>query len=80
LDHFDGALTAQASADWEVVAKLIGRTLGHLIHNVDPPGQAVSDTVLFGRVLALGDAGVLDIRGPGPGLRDYEVRRTAMTA
>ena len=66
LTHFDGVLIDQAAADWEVAARLIGRTLAHLTDDVDPPGQGVSDIVLFGRVLALGDAGALDVRGPGP--------------
>ncbi|WP_342166571.1 DUF3658 domain-containing protein [Methylobacterium sp. SD21] len=75
LTHFDAALISQATADWEVAAKVIGRTMQHLAVEVDPPGQAVSDIVLFGRIQALGDAGGLEIKGPGPGLRDYEVRK-----
>jgi len=34
----------------------------------------VSDIILFGRLQALGDAAGLEIRGPGPGMRNYEVR------
>ncbi|MCJ2013200.1 DUF3658 domain-containing protein [Methylobacterium sp. J-076] len=74
LTQFDAALTSQARADWEVAARVIGRTLHHLSAALDPPGQGVSDIVLFGRLQSLGDAGDLAIRGPGPGLRDYEVR------
>jgi hypothetical protein len=75
LTHFDAALVAQARPDWEIAAKLIGRALHHLSYELDPPGQGVCDVVLFGRVLALGDAGDLDVRGHGPGMRDHEVRR-----
>lgn len=75
LTHFDAVLIAQATRDWEVAARVIGRTMQHLTDAVDPPGQAVSDIVLFGRLQALGDAGGLEIRGPGPGMRDYEVRK-----
>lgn len=75
LTHFDQALVGQAGADWEVVAGLIGRTIQHLSVDSDPPGQAPGDVVLFGRVLALGVTGDLEVRGEGPGLRDYEVRR-----
>lgn len=75
LTVFDAALTAQAAADWEVAAKLVGRTLTHLSVTAPPPGQGVSDIVLFGRVLALGEYGALHVRGPGPGMRDVEVRR-----
>ncbi|WP_267358605.1 MULTISPECIES: DUF3658 domain-containing protein [unclassified Methylobacterium] len=74
LTHFDGVLIDQATTGWQVVARLIGRTLAHLTDDVDPPGQGVSDIVLFGRIRALGDDGALDVRGPGPGLRDYEVQ------
>lgn len=77
LTYFDAALVVQATADWEVAAKLIGRTLHHLSFEVEPSGQGVSDIVLFARVHALGDAGSLEIRGLGPGLRDYEVRLPA---
>ena len=74
LTHFDAALVAQGQPEWEVTARLIGRALHHLCCAVDPPGQGVGDVVLFGRVLALGDTGDLDVRGAGPGMRDYEVR------
>lgn len=75
LTHFDAALIAQAAPDWEVVARLIGRTMHHLSFDRDPPGQSPSDLVLFGRVRALGEAGTLALTGAGPGMRDYEVRR-----
>jgi hypothetical protein len=75
LSHFDDALVAQAFPDWEVAARFVGRVIHRLSFEVDTPGQGVGDVVLFGRMLALGDAGDLDVRGPGPGMRDYEVRR-----
>lgn len=75
LTHYDAVLIAQAATDWEVAARVIGRTLHHLAVEVDPPGQGVSDIVLFGRIQALGDAGNLEIKGPGPGMRDYEIRK-----
>ena len=74
LAHFDAALASQATTDWEVAAKLIGRTMHHLSVEVDPPGQSVSDIVLFGRLQALGDRGGLEVKGEGPSMRDYEVR------
>ena len=76
LTYFDAVLTDQATKDWEVAAKLIGRTLTSLSYDMEPPGQSPSDVVLFGRMLALGETGMLDIMGPGPGMRDYQVRRT----
>ena len=30
----------------------------------------------LGRMLALGETGALKIKGPGPGMRDYQVRRS----
>ncbi len=75
ITYFDAVLLGLAEDEWEVVARLIGRSLHHLTFDVDPPGQGVSDIVLFGRVLALGDAGDLEIRGAGPGMRNLEVRR-----
>ncbi len=74
LTYFDKHLIAQAASEWEVVARLIGRTMHHLSYDLDPPGQSPSDVVLFGRVLALGDEGLLDIIGSGLGMRDYKVR------
>lgn len=75
LTHYDAVLISQATPDWEVAAKVIGRTMQHLTDEVDPPGQMVSDIVLFGRLQSLGDAGGLEIKGSGPGMRDYEVRK-----
>ena len=74
LTHFEAALLAQGRSEWEVAARLIGREIQHLSFAVDPPGQGVGDVVLFGRMLALGDTGDLDVRVPGPGMRDFEVR------
>ena len=74
LTYFDASLTSQATSEWEVVARLIGRTMHHLSYDMDPQGQSPSEVVLFGRVLALGDASDLEIKGSGPGMRDYDVR------
>ena len=79
LTHFDAALVARSLPEWEVAARLIGRVSHHLSSEVDPPGQGVGDIVLFGRMLALGDMGHLDVRGRAPGMRDYDVRRPAST-
>ena len=77
LTSFDACLIDQSAPEWEVVAKLIGRAMEYLSFGMEPPGQSPGDTVLFGRVLALADAGALDIAGAGPGMRDYEVRAPA---
>lgn len=75
LTQFDAILTGQAGQDWGLLVALIGRALGDLDHADDPPGQGCSYEFLFARVLALGEAGALDVRGTGPGMRDYAVRR-----
>ena len=74
LTHFDPVLTERATPDWEVVAKLIGRTLNHLNGEVGPPGECTSAEFLFARVLALGKRSTLEVRGAGPGMRAFEVR------
>lgn len=74
LTHFDAVLTAQVAVESERLIKLVGRVLDHLSFEVDPPGQGCSDELLFARILVLGEAGVLDVTGPGPGMRDFEVR------
>ncbi|WP_083683758.1 DUF3658 domain-containing protein [Methylobacterium phyllosphaerae] len=75
LTHFDALLISQATPDWEVSMRVIGRTMRHLTDEVDPPGQVVRDIILFSRLQAFGDAGGLEISGPGPGMRDYEFRK-----
>lgn len=76
LAHYDGLLVSQASQDWEVAAQLIGRAIGRISSDTALDGQDTSDVVLFGRTLALDENGLLEIRGPGPGMRDYQVRRS----
>ncbi|MCJ2062977.1 DUF1835 domain-containing protein [Methylobacterium sp. J-088] len=78
LEHFDPVLTKHATPDWELVVKLIGRALHHLNTEVDPPGQGTGAEFLFARVLALGVAGILEVKGSGPGMREFEVRRPAI--
>ncbi len=77
LTHFDGILTGQASSEWEILVNLVARTLCHLDTELDPPCHGCSDELLFARILALAAAGSLEVTGPGPGMRDYEVRRPA---
>lgn len=74
LTNFDDVLTSQATRERELLIKLIGRALHHLSYAIDPPGQGAGDELLFARVLALGEAGALEVTGSGPGMRDYLVR------
>ncbi|WP_131196867.1 DUF3658 domain-containing protein [Lichenihabitans psoromatis] len=75
LTHYDALLVEQAGQDWEIAARLIGRTIGKLSFGDAATGQDTCDVVLFGRMLALGHTGSLEVAGHGPGLRDYQVRR-----
>lgn len=74
LTHFDAFITDQAAPEWEKAGYLIGRTMVHLAQEIEPPVHCPSDIVLFGRILALGEIGSLEITGPGPGIGDYQVR------
>ena len=75
LTYFDAFLIDQANQDWEISARLIGRALTSMSFDMAPHGQSASDVVLFGRMLALGENGLLEIAGSGPGMRDYKVRK-----
>lgn len=73
LTHYDARLVGQASQDWENAARLIGRMMT-LCWDA-PSGDGTDDAALFARMLALGEMGLLEIAGPGPDMRDYQVRR-----
>lgn len=77
LTHFDAVLIGLAGRDEELLVKLVARALNHLDAGLDQPGQGCSYELLFARILVLGEAGVLDVSGPGPGMRDYAVRLAA---
>jgi hypothetical protein len=77
LTHYDAVLVEQASQDWEIGARLIGRVITKLGFENAPHGQATSDDVIFGRMITLGERGALDVLGSGPDIRDYQVRRAA---
>lgn len=80
LTHFDAIITNQAKPEWEKAGHLIGRTMVHLAQEIEPPVHCPDDVVLFGRILALGDIGAIDVAGPGPGIGDYRVRATREAA
>jgi hypothetical protein len=73
LTHYDALLLELAQPAWEIAARLIGRVMTVFFDT--PRGDGTGDAILFGRMLALSKAGALDIAGPGPELRDYQVRR-----
>ena len=73
IDRFDDAILSCASDDWQKGARLVGTTIEKLIDH--PPHQCPSDLVLWGRVRALGAAGVLEITGNPSEMRGVMVRR-----
>jgi hypothetical protein len=75
LTHFDGLLTKLARRDRELLIGLVARVLRHLETETDQPGQGCGYELLFARILTLGETGVLDVTGRGPGMRDFEVRQ-----
>jgi hypothetical protein len=77
LTHFDALLTGQASEEREPLIELVARVLDKLDSGLDQPGRGCSHELLFARILALGEVGALEVTGPGPGMRDYEVRGPA---
>lgn len=74
ITHYDALLVETANQGWEIAVQVIGRAIATLASNHAWRGQANGDAVLFGRMLALADEGMLEIAGPGPGMRDYRVR------
>ncbi len=77
LTHYDDLLVEQASQDWEIAPRLIGRMFDKLFSLDALAGEGTSDAVLFGRMLALGEIGALELQGRGPEMRDWQVRRIA---
>ncbi len=75
LTHFDDVLTGFATGEWELLIKLVARVIGHLDAGSDQPGQGCSYELLFARILVLGQAGALEVTGPGPCMRNFKVRR-----
>lgn len=75
LTHFDPILIEQASPVGEMLIELVARLLHHLDAELGQPGQGCSYELLFARILVLGEAGALEVTGPGPGMRDFMVHR-----
>jgi len=77
ITHFDDAVFSCAGSDWQKGARLVGATMMKLIDH--PPYQCPSDIVLWGRVRALDEAGVLEISGDPSEMRGALVRRNWRT-
>ena len=75
LTYYDDFLVEQASRQWEIAAQLIARVHDALHFGTARRGQGNGADILFARMLALGDAGALEIAGPGPDMRNHQVRK-----
>ena len=53
LTHYDADLAAQASDGWDLLIRLIARTIDDLGSSPHGPGQACYDEFLFARIFAL---------------------------
>ncbi len=72
-DHFDPLLLEQTTAEWQMTAVVIGRTMGY---NSDPYLQT-GDLMLLTRVVALVEAGKLIAEGDPWDMRSCRIRLPA---
>jgi hypothetical protein len=73
LTYFDDSLLSHVSDEWEKGAVVLGKTMAAFF--AEPRRHHVSDFLLWGRVRALGEAGVLEIAGDPAEMRRTLVRR-----
>ena len=60
IDHFDAALMANVSGEWQKMAKIVGTTL---VDQLETEVYQTSDLLLRARLVALAESGDLDWRG-----------------
>jgi len=70
VDHFDPLLLEQTGGDWQRVARVIGNTMGR---NSTPYHQ-VGDLMLLDRLVALVEAGLLEVDGDPYEMRTCQIR------
>lgn len=73
IAHFDETVVACATEEWRSGAQVVGEAMTRTWDG--PLGQSVSDLVLWARVQALGEAGVLEVGGDGLRMQAALVRR-----
>jgi hypothetical protein len=74
ITHFDAVILSCVSDDWQKGAGVVGTAMGELMDT--PYDQCPSDLVLWARVCALGDDGVLEITGDQSQMRNALVRKS----
>jgi len=78
ITHFDDLVLSFVDADWKKGARIVGYSMMELSDR-EPVGQRVSDLLLWSRVCALADQGVLEFSGDQTNMRDTLVRRSQST-
>ncbi len=73
INHFDDVIVSCASGEWRKGAFVVGSTIMTLLET--PMPQSPGDAMLWTRVCALADAGILEIKGDGSSMRDTLVRQ-----
>jgi hypothetical protein len=74
ITYFDDVLLSYATYDWRKGARIVGEAMTELWQG--PRGQRVGDLLLWARVCALGEAGLLELRWDASGIAATEVRRS----
>lgn len=74
IDFFDNRIVSRATEDWQSGARVVGEAMVSISEG--PFGHQISDLVLFARVGALGETGVLEIEGDRSDMRETRVRRS----
>lgn len=72
ITYFDEFLISFAHGEWEKGARIVGKTIRLLMSS--PYNQRPSDLLLWPRVCALGEQGVLELSGDGADLHNTLVR------
>jgi uncharacterized protein DUF3658/uncharacterized protein DUF1835 len=72
ITHFDAVILSCVSDDWQKGARVAGTTMGKLMDT--PFDRCPSDLILWARVCALGDDGILEIAGGQSEMRGALVR------
>lgn len=73
--YFDHWLTRNATNEWRKGARIVGEAMGELWQSEESPH--VSDIWLWGRVCALAEEGVLEVKGNSAEMRSAMVRRSS---
>lgn len=77
IDHFDAALMANVSSEWQKMAKIVGATL---VDQLETGAYQTDDLLLRARLVALAERGDLDWRGELWWMQKCELRLPSSNA